>query len=135
MYASHPTVNLEKVPTRFRTTALALAVGLSVGLAGCETASFKTTDPYTGEEKVSKTAKGAGIGAIGGLATSIIIGGNRKRLLIGAGIGALAGGLVGRYMDREDAKLRAQLRGQRNAGRRPNRAQYARQCHLCEQLQ
>ncbi len=112
MPATHLTDNLEAVATpRFRTTALALAVGLSVGLAGCETASFKTSDPYTGEEKVSKTAKGAGIGAIGGLVTSIIIGGDRKRLLLGAGIGALAGGLVGNYMDREDAKLRAQLRG------------------------
>ena len=92
-------------------TAVTLAVGLAIGLAGCESVSFKTTDPYTGEEKVSKTAKGAGIGAAAGLATSIIIGGDRKKLLLGTGIGALAGGLVGNYMDREDAKLRAQLQG------------------------
>ncbi len=91
--------------------AIALAVGLVLGLAGCESVPFKTTDPYTGEEKVSKTAKGAGIGAAAGLATSIIIGGDRKRLLLGAGIGALAGGMIGNYMDREDAKLRAQLQG------------------------
>ena len=92
-------------------TAITIAIGLAIGLAGCETASFRTSDPYTGEEKVSKTAKGAGVGALAGLATSIIIGGDRKRLLLGAGIGALAGGLVGNYMDREDAKLRAQLQG------------------------
>jgi outer membrane protein OmpA-like peptidoglycan-associated protein len=35
----------------------------------------------------------------------------RKRALIGAGVGALAGGAVGNYMDRQEAKLRAQLQG------------------------
>ena len=32
-------------------------------------------------------------------------------MLLGAGIGALTGGLVGNYMDRQEAKLRAQLQG------------------------
>jgi len=112
MHVTHPADNPEAAaPPRFRTTLVALAVGLSVGLAGCETTAFKTTDPYTGEEKVNKTTKGAGLGAVAGLVTGAIIGGGRKRLLLGAGIGALAGGLVGNYMDREDAKLRAQLQG------------------------
>jgi outer membrane protein OmpA-like peptidoglycan-associated protein len=35
----------------------------------------------------------------------------RKRALIGAGIGALAGGSVGAYMDAQEAKLRQQLAG------------------------
>ena len=35
----------------------------------------------------------------------------RKSVLIGAGIGALAGGGVGVYMDRQEAKLRERLRG------------------------
>lgn len=89
-----------------RRSAIALAVAASVVLAGCQ-----TTNPFTGETEVNKTTKGAGIGAAAGLLTSIIIGGDRKRLLIGTGIGALAGGLVGNYMDRQDDKLRAQLRG------------------------
>lgn len=111
----HPTTiadnSTDMASYRFRATTLALLVSLSVGLVGCESAPFKTTDPYTGEEQVSKTAKGAGIGAIGGLVAGIITGGDRKRVLIGTGIGALAGGLVGNYMDRQDAQLRAQLRG------------------------
>ncbi|MGB5440199.1 MAG: OmpA family protein [Gammaproteobacteria bacterium] len=68
-----------------------------------------TTDPYTGEREVNKTTKGAGIGALAGVLTAAIIGGDRKKLLIGAGVGALAGGAVGNYMDRQENKLRMQL--------------------------
>jgi outer membrane protein OmpA-like peptidoglycan-associated protein len=101
----------EKNPSRsklssFRTKTVVLAIAAGVVLAGCQ-----TTNPYTRESEVNKTTKGAGIGAAAGLATSIIIGGDRKRLLIGTGIGALAGGLIGNYMDQQDAKLRAQLQG------------------------
>jgi len=72
-----------------------------------------TTDPYTGEQKVSNTAGGAAIGAgLGALAGIALGGGNdRRNALIGAGIGALAGGAVGNYMDQQEAELRAQLQG------------------------
>jgi len=74
-----------------------------------------TTDPFTGEQKVSNTAIGAGTGALLGTATGLIIGkttsaSTRKSMLIGAGIGALAGGGVGLYMDNQEAKLRERLR-------------------------
>jgi outer membrane protein OmpA-like peptidoglycan-associated protein len=79
-------------------------------LSGCY-----TYDPYTGDKKVSDTTKGAGIGAAVGAVAGLLTGGNaaahRKNALIGAGIGALAGGAVGNYMDRQEAKLRAQLAG------------------------
>jgi outer membrane protein OmpA-like peptidoglycan-associated protein len=68
-----------------------------------------TTNPYTGEQEVNKTSKGAGIGALAGLATAILVGGDRKNLLLGAGIGALAGGGVGYYMDKQEDKLRMRL--------------------------
>ena len=100
------TFRLTRPNTRKNAIALAVAVAASVVLTGCE-----TTNPYTRETEVNKTTKGAGIGGAAGLLTSIIIGGDRKRLLIGTGIGALAGGLVGNYMDRQDAKLRSQLEG------------------------
>ena len=79
-------------------------------LAGC------STDPFTGEQKVSNTAIGAGTGALLGSAAGLIIGQNtsastRKSVLIGAGLGALAGGGVGLYMDNQEAKLRERLRG------------------------
>ena len=95
----------------FRKSAIAAVVSLAMFVSGCETNPFQTTNPYTGEQEVNKTTKGAGIGAVAGLLTGVIIGGDRKKLLLATGIGALTGGAVGNYMDRQDAKLRAQLRG------------------------
>ncbi len=87
-----------------------LALFLSVGLIGCT-----TTDPYTGEQKTSKTAKGAGIGAVAGAVLGAATGDNakdrRERALKGAAIGGVVGGGVGNYMDRQEAKLRQELQG------------------------
>ncbi|MGD8590660.1 MAG: OmpA family protein, partial [Chromatiales bacterium] len=54
---------------------------------------------------------GTAIGAAAGAVAGAIFGGGRKSVLISAGVGALAGGLVGNYMDEQDAKLRARLQG------------------------
>jgi outer membrane protein OmpA-like peptidoglycan-associated protein len=71
-----------------------------------------TTDPYTGQQKVSNLAGGAALGALGGAALGTLAGGDdRKNALIGAGVGALAGGAIGGYMDQQEAQLRAQLQG------------------------
>jgi len=79
-------------------------------LAGCT-----TTDPYTGESKVSDTAKGTALGAGVGALSGLFVGGShnakRNAVLIGAGVGALGGGLIGHYMDSQAAELRAQLQG------------------------
>jgi len=81
-------------------------VVLSYVLAAC------TTNPFTGEQQVSKTATGAVIGAAGGAAIGALAGrGRAKAVLIGAGVGALAGAAVGAYMDAQEAKLRERLRG------------------------
>jgi outer membrane protein OmpA-like peptidoglycan-associated protein len=75
-----------------------------------------TTNPYTGEQQVSNTAIAAGTGALLGTAAGAILGSTthlntRKTMLIGAGLGALAGGGVGLYMDNQEAKLRQRLEG------------------------
>jgi outer membrane protein OmpA-like peptidoglycan-associated protein len=75
-------------------------------LGGCQ-----TTNPYTGQQQTSNTAKGAGIGAAAGAIIGALAGGSRKSALIGAGVGVLAGGAVGNYMDRQEAELRQQLAG------------------------
>ena len=80
-------------------------------VSGCQ-----TFDAYTGEQKTSNTAKGAGIGA--GVGAVLAYLSNRKEsskkrkkaILKAAGIGAIAGGGVGYYMDTQEAKLRQQLR-------------------------
>jgi outer membrane protein OmpA-like peptidoglycan-associated protein len=88
---------------------------LIAGLAAALVAGCYTTDPYTGGRQVSNTAKGAGIGAAVGAVAGILTGGDarahRKNALIAAGVGALAGGAVGQYMDRQESKLRSQLAG------------------------
>lgn len=71
-----------------------------------------TTDPYTGQQKLSNTAGGAAIGALAGAGVGLLAGGNdRRNALIGAGIGTLAGGAIGGYMDQQEAELRGYLRG------------------------
>ena len=78
--------------------------------AGCT-----TLDPYTGESKTSAATKGALIGAVSGAVVGLASGDDsverRQRALIGAGVGALAGGAIGYYMDRQEMKLRQELEG------------------------
>ncbi|UZJ44785.1 OmpA family protein [Marinimicrobium sp. C6131] len=77
-------------------------------------AACTTTDPYTGEQKTSNTAKGAGIGAVAGAiigAASSSKSDRKKGALTGAAAGAAIGGGVGNYMDRQEAKLREELQG------------------------
>jgi outer membrane protein OmpA-like peptidoglycan-associated protein len=99
--------------TDLRTTGIAGLLGVLVAVSGCE--YMQTTDPYTGETEVNKTTKGAAIGAATGVAVGLITGDDsaerKKRALILGGVGALAGGAVGNYMDRQDAALRAKLQG------------------------
>jgi outer membrane protein OmpA-like peptidoglycan-associated protein len=90
-----------------RGVAVVAALSLLAALGAC------TTDPYTGEKKVSKTAIGGVLGAAAGAGIGAASNSrNRaKGALIGAGIGALAGGAVGAYMDVQEKKLREQLQG------------------------
>jgi outer membrane protein OmpA-like peptidoglycan-associated protein len=81
---------------------IALAAVAATFLAGC------STDPYTGEQKISNTAVGATAGALLGTATGLVIGkttsaSTRKSMLIGGGVGL--------YMDNQESKLRARLQG------------------------
>lgn len=84
-------------------------------LAAAAFAGACSTDPYTGEQKVSNTAGGAAIGAGLGALAGMAVGGSRNAqrnaVLIGAGLGALTGGAIGATMDRNEADLRAQLQG------------------------
>lgn len=74
------------------------------------TVSACVTDPNTGEQKISRTALGAGGGALAGLLLGGLIGGGTGRI-IGAGIGGVAGGAVGYQMDKQIKELKEQTAG------------------------
>ena len=92
----------------YRLVACLLVVAL--GTSACT-----TLDPYTREEKTANAAKGAAIGAAAGAAVGLISGDDsaerKKRALILAGVGAVAGGGIGYYMDQQEMKLRQKLEG------------------------
>lgn len=79
--------------------------------------SCTTFDPYTGEQKTTKTAVGAGIGAsVGAVVAYLDNKGDdsrkrNQRILAAAAGSAAIGGGIGYYMDTQEAKLRQQLRG------------------------
>ena len=86
----------------------AAAIGLVLAVSACT-----TLDPYTREERPARAQRQAVIGAAAGAVAGLITGDSsmerKKRALVGAGLGALAGAGVGAYMDRQQAKLTAEL--------------------------
>jgi outer membrane protein OmpA-like peptidoglycan-associated protein len=72
-----------------------------------------TTNPETGNRRISKAAIGGVGGAAAGLLLGDLLGGKNDRTekIVGAGIGAIAGAGIGAYMDAQEKKLRAQTAG------------------------
>jgi len=77
---------------------VSLVLASSLSITAC------TVDPYTGEQKVSKAAIGAGFGALLGAAVA-----GKKDRAKGALIGAALGGGTGYYFDRQEKLLRQKL--------------------------
>lgn len=84
-----------------------------IALSGAVMTAACTTDPYTGQRRINNTAVGIIGGALGGYLLGDLVGGrgDRTEKILGAGIGAIAGGAVGAYMDRQEADLRRQTAG------------------------
>lgn len=72
-----------------------------------------TTNPETGERRMSRAAIGALAGAAGGYILGDVVGGRNDRTekILGTGIGAIAGGAIGGYMDRQEKELREKTAG------------------------
>jgi outer membrane protein OmpA-like peptidoglycan-associated protein len=85
----------------------------AAGIAAMLATTACTTDPNTGERRVSKAAIGGIGGALGGYLLGDLVGGRRDRTekILGAGIGAVAGAGIGAYMDAQERKLREQTAG------------------------
>ena len=87
--------------------SVVVAFSMALTLSACS-----TINPYTQEQQTSKAAKGAAIGAAAGAVVGLLTKGDKlQNALIGAGVGGLAGGGVGYYMDVQEAKLRQKLQG------------------------
>lgn len=91
-----------------------IAGASAVALLGA--AACTTTDPYSSTPRRNNTGTGVIAGAIGGAVLGYLTNTSngeqgRRNALIGAGVGALAGGAVGQYMDRQQRALEAELSG------------------------
>ncbi|MDZ7283634.1 OmpA family protein [Sphingomonas sanguinis] len=93
-----------RLPAKFLTAA---ALSTLVATSAC------TTDPETGQQRLSKAAIGGIGGAVGGYLLGDLVGGRRDRTekILGAGIGGLAGAGIGAYMDKQERDLRARTAG------------------------
>jgi outer membrane protein OmpA-like peptidoglycan-associated protein len=97
-----------RIPKQLKTRS-PLVVGFIAAalLAGCT-----TTDPHTGEQKTSNTAKDAGIGAVAGAILGAAVSSKHDRAkgaLAGAAIGGGIGAAVGHRADKQEAELRKKL--------------------------
>ncbi|KFN50699.1 OmpA family protein [Arenimonas composti] len=111
----------------FPRSLLAAALASSF-LAGCASAPYQASGPYdSGDrygdrhddryqepEDVNRTRRGAITGAVAGAVIGLLSGSDaterRQRALIGAGVGGLAGGAIGRYQDNQERELRERMR-------------------------
>ena len=86
-----------------RNQLMIAAVAAGLVLTGC------ATDPYTGQQRLNKTAVGALAGAAGGAVISKATGGNKTGR--DAAIGAALGTGVGYYMERQAKQIEQQMAG------------------------
>lgn len=91
-------------PTRIIASAAALSLAATTAC---------TTNPETGNKRLSKAGIGALAGAALGTGAGAIVGGKRNRteMIVGAGIGAIAGTAIGAYMDKQEKELREKTAG------------------------
>ncbi|MEY2944135.1 MAG: hypothetical protein RLY97_2149 [Pseudomonadota bacterium] len=90
--------------TTYRKTLTCIAAVSLLSTSAC------VTDPNTGQQKVSRTAIGGGIGVLGGMLLGGLIGGPTGRI-VGAGIGGVAGGAIGYTMDKQIKELKEKTEG------------------------
>jgi hypothetical protein len=89
-------------PTKSSSTASSSSSGSGTRSAGTSSGTTSNTTQKTG---ISKAAKGAIIGGVGGAAAGAVIGRNAKGAVIGGAVGAAGGYIIGRKKDRNDGRV------------------------------
>lgn len=96
-------------------TSLLTACATEGGYYGSEQQYPSTQESTQDQAGMSKTKKGALIGAAVGAVAGLLTGDDaterRQRALVGAGVGGLAGGAIGNYQDRQERALRERMAG------------------------
>lgn len=90
-----------------RSLLIASFVSAALFAAGCT-----TTDPDTGDRKMSRTTRDAGIGAVAGAVLGAATSSDKDRgrgALTGAAVGGAIGGVIGHRADKQEAQLREKL--------------------------
>lgn len=77
----------------------------SAGVSRGSSSSAGTSTRSTRKKGISKAAKGAIIGGVGGAAVGAVIGKNAKGAVIGGVIGAAGGYIIGRKQDKKDGRV------------------------------
>jgi outer membrane protein OmpA-like peptidoglycan-associated protein len=91
-----------------------ILVSLLLSLALVTMNACTTINPYTEEKQTAKATSGAAIGGVAGAILGAAVAGRGDRVKgarIGGGVGAIAGGGAGYYMDVQEKKLRDKLAG------------------------
>ena len=73
--------------------------------SGSSSTTSSSTTRTTQKKGVSKAAKGAIIGGVGGAAAGAVIGKNAKGAVIGGVVGAAGGYIIGRNKDKKDGRV------------------------------
>ncbi len=79
--------------------------GSSVSSGGTASSSGTGSNTRTSKKGISKAAKGAIIGGVGGATVGAVIGKNGKGAVIGGVIGAAGGYIIGRKQDKKDGRV------------------------------
>ena len=107
------TINRVLVATAVSAALLAGCATTGGGYYGSNPPPQQQTDPN--QEGMSRTQRGALIGAAAGVVAGLLSGDDatelRQHALIGAGVGGLAGGAIGRYQDNQERALRERMQG------------------------
>ena len=107
------TINHVLIATAVSAALLAGCATTGGGYYGSNPPPQQQTDPN--EEGMSRTQRGALIGAAAGVVAGLLSGDDaterRQHALIGAGVGGLAGGAIGRYQDNQERALRERMQG------------------------
>lgn len=101
--SANPTVHPARPAAAIRPIrAAVLALGAGAFLSACANQQGPS----------DRQMAGAGVGAVLGAASGLLVGGDdRRNALVGAGIGLLAGAAVGTYLDQQERDLRQDLSG------------------------